>query len=491
MATRNEILRETFDPGDADWLRQLMGDWQLISDLSFADLTLVVPREDGWLCIGHVRPNTGPMVFYDDVVGTTLANEVNPAMERAFRTGRIARLPSPVERYGVMTYEECVPVVHDGRPIAVITRHAPTSGRRDPSLLEDTYRSLADAITAMVARGEFPSPAAATGVRRGAPRVGDGVVHLDADAMVQYASPNAISALHRLGHHEVVIGASLPKIVTALLHERPGQVDESLALVVTGRAPWRAEIVANGSTVTLRALPLVRNGIRYAALLLVRDVTELRRRERELLTKDATIREIHHRVKNNLQNVAALLRMQARRLTDSAARSALEEAERRVATIALVHETLSHGFDESVSFDDLAVRGIQAVVEVSAGEHGIDPVVRGSFGQMHADDATALAMIVSELVQNAAEHGLGDRHGRLTVQAERTREGEEEILTVEVTDDGNGLPAGFRPGASGLGTQIVLALVADLRGTITWEDVAPHGTRVRLRVRLRPMNDQG
>ena len=81
-----------------------------------------------------------------------------------------------------------------------------------------------------------------------------------------------------------------------------------------GRRPGRSRWRANGTAVQLRAIPLLRGGAATGALVLVRDVTEVRRRERELMTKDATIREIHHRVKNNLQTVAALLRLQARRL---------------------------------------------------------------------------------------------------------------------------------------------------------------------------------
>ena len=119
----------------------------------------------------------------------------------------------------------------------------------------------------------------------------------------------------------------------------------------------------------MRAIPLTEGGQRVGALLLLRDVSELRRRERELLTKEATIREIHHRVKNNLQTVAALLRLQARRLPEGEGRTALEEAVRRVGVIALVHETLSQGFDERVEFDEIASRGLNAVVEVARGEH--------------------------------------------------------------------------------------------------------------------------
>ena len=84
--------------------------------------------------------------------------------------------------------------------------------------------------------------------------------------------------------------------------------------MVTGRAPWRTDIEARGVTVSLRAIPVRDRGERVGAMVLCRDVTELRHQERELITKDATIREIHHRVKNNLQTVASLLRIQAQAL---------------------------------------------------------------------------------------------------------------------------------------------------------------------------------
>jgi two-component sensor histidine kinase len=259
--------------------------------------------------------------------------------------------------------------------------------------------------------------------------------------------------------------------------------------VVTGRAPWRTEVTSRGASVSMRAIPLTEGGNRVGALLLLRDVSELRRRELELLTKDATIREIHHRVKNNLQTVAALLRLQARRLPEGeAGRAALEEAVRRVGVIALVHETLSSGFDETVDFDDIAVRGLQAITEVAKVEHPITSGVEGSFGMLRAEDATALAMVLSELIQNAVEHGLAETGGSVDVTAERTTDDRgDELLTVTITDNGAGLPSDFKPGGSGLGTQIVQSLIQDLRGRITWEAAKPHGTRVRFIARLRPL----
>jgi two-component sensor histidine kinase len=207
------------------------------------------------------------------------------------------------------------------------------------------------------------------------------------------------------------------------------------------------------------------------------------------MTKDATIREIHHRVKNNLQTVAALLRMQARRLPDNEARAALDEAVRRVGTIAIVHETLSHGFDETVDFDEVIARELAAVVEVATRELPVQAGRRGTFGRLRAEDATSLAMIISELVHNAVEHGLAVGGGTVQVEAERRVEEGEELLEVCIADDGQGLPEGFNPGRGGLGTQIVTSLVQDLRGRITWEQGKPRGTVVRFVARLRPVGD--
>ena len=367
MSTLSDDLRDQTDLGAAEieWLHLLVGDWQLLSDLSFADLVLWVPAKGGgWYAAAHIRPTTGPMVFFEDVVGRRLDRGRRPALDQAFADLRIVRERDPDWRDHMPIREEAIPVVSDGRALAVLTRHTNLATMRTPSRLELTYVATADALARMIASGEFPSLAAPTGQRRGAPRVGDGVIRLNADGTVTYASPNAVSAIHRLGHVGDVAGTSLIRIATEVLRDEE-PVDERLALVVTGRAPWRTEVASRGASVSLRAIPLTEAGRRTGAILLLRDVSELRRRERELLTRDATIREIHHRVKNNLQTVAALLRMQSRRLPEGQARAALVEAVRRVGTIALVHENLSQGFDETVDFDEIVGRGLADMVEVA------------------------------------------------------------------------------------------------------------------------------
>lgn len=496
MANLNEVLREQTDLGapEVEWLHLLLGDWQLLSDLSFGDLVLWVPAAaGGWYAAAHVRPTTGPMVFFDDIVGQRVDRGRRPLLDQAFGDQRIVRERNPEWRDDMPIREEVIPVVSKGRALAVLTRHTNLATIRTPSRLELTYLATADALARMIAAGEFPATGAPTYQRRGAPRVGDGVMRLGADGTVNYASPNAISAIHRLGHVGNVVGTSLAEITTEVMRDE-APVDESLALVVSGRLPWRSEVESRAAVVSLRAIPLIEGGQRTGAIVLLRDISELRRRERELLTKDATIREIHHRVKNNLQTVAALLRMQSRRLPNNEARAALDEAVRRVGTIALVHETLSQGFDETVDFDEIAAHGLAAVVEVATRDVPVRAERTGSFGRLRAEDATSLAMVVTELVHNAIEHGLAQTGGVVTVRADRSHDEHDELLTVTITDDGAGLPHDFDPGDSGLGTQIVTSLVEDLRGRITWENAKPSGTRVRFVARLRSIksvNDEG
>jgi len=489
VSTLSELAQRHahLDAADLEWLHLLVGDWQVISDLAFADLVLWLPTEDGdFVAIAQARPSTGATVHYDDVVGSRAPEGQRPQLERSLSEVRAQRSREPRWFGSYAVREEAVPVVHEGRAIAVIARQTNLGGARTPSRLELNYVEAADDIMGMIARGEFPMTNAATGPRRGAPRVADGLVRLNSEGEVLYASPNALSCFHRFGAMDDLVGRSLVEVVADLI-EQNSPVDESMPLVLMGRAPWRTDIEAHGVALSLRAVPLSEEGERIGAVLLCRDVSELRRRERELITKDATIREIHHRVKNNLQTVAALLRLQARRMNVPEARAALEEAMRRVATIALVHETLSQTLDETVQFDELVGRSLRLAADVASAGASVRTLVRGTFGPVSAEDATALALVLTELVTNAVEHGLAGRdHGSVEVNAERV----EDDLVVTVADDGAGIPAdsagsGAGPG-TGLGTQIVSTLVTnELRGSIAWAPRDGGGTEVTLRATLR------
>ena len=490
MSTLTELVRARTDLGqqDLDWLHRLVGEWQLVADLSFADLVLHVRAEEGrWLTVAHMRPTTGPTTSPEDLVGRLVEPALQDRLEHAFRDGRIGREGAPEQRAGGLVRLEAVPVSRGGARIAVLTRETLLALTRMPSPLELAYLTSAGELLQMVAEGTFPYPKAADISPENAPRAGDGLLRLDRTGHVVYASPNALSAYRRLGVPGDLLGAHLGQTI-ARLSGASGGKDEprgsaALAAALRFAEPRESEVEGQGATVLLRAMPLVPGGQPRGALVLVRDVTELRRRDRQLMGKDATIREIHHRVKNNLQTVAALLRLQARRMGDPAARSALEESVRRVSSIALVHETLSLTLEETVAFDAIADRVLAMCAEVAGPESGVRVERRGSFGQLDAEVATPLSMVLNELVQNAAEHAFsGETGGQVVVRPAR-RAG---MLDVVVADDGRGLPEGFDLAGSGrLGLTIVRTLVeGEMRGTLRLRPRDGGGTEVALEVPL-------
>ena len=472
-------------------LQQLVAEWQLLSDMSFADLLLWVPiAPDGtFLCAAQCRPTTGPTAYLHDRVGEKLPEDRAGALHVAMTESRILRESDPDWEDGIPIRREAIPIVLDGQTIAVLGRDSNLTSVRSPSQLELAYLQSAADLASMVATGQFPGPAGQREEGSG-PRVGDGMIRVDSAGRVLYASPNGSSAVRRLGFAGNLQGESLVAAVASVAHDpfQAADLSEMMDEALRGVHPLSREVDSDdGATVQLRAIPLHPRGESLGALVLLQDVTELRRRDRQILSKDATIREIHHRVKNNLQTVAALLRLQSRRVANAEARTALEESMRRVSSIALVHETLSSAIDEEVAFDEVVDRLLGMLADVSGGGGRVSVSRIGSFGELPAELATPLVMVLTELIGNAVEHGFpDDRVGTVRVSGKRER-GQ---LVVEVVDDGAGLPERFSLGTSDrLGLQIVQTLVStELNSSmelVRRTGPGESGTAVTLRIALR------
>jgi two-component system, sensor histidine kinase PdtaS len=488
MSTLGDLLAEhTVLPGNAvDHLHAVVGEWQLLADLSFADYLMWVRRDDGALvCVAQVRPNTAPTVLLADAVGTRNEADDMPLVTDAFNSGTIGRQNPAGQQDSLGLNVEAVPVRYNNDVVAVLT-HQTALAARKASPLETAYLDCAGDLLHMLSEATFPN-VGDLAMSRSSPRVGDGFIRLDETGGVVFASPNAISAYHRMGLASELEGQNLVTITRPLIsdpfeaQELANHVRDSLA----GGSSMRMEVDAGGAAVLLRTLPLVVHGKAVGAAVLIRDVTEVKRRDRALLSKDATIREIHHRVKNNLQTVAALLRLQARRTNNAEGREALIESVRRVSSIALVHDALSMSVDEEVNLDEVVDRILPIMNDVAAPENMDTPIRinrRGDLGVLDADRATALIMVITELVQNAIEHAFDTttQQGCVTIRAERSAR----WLDVVVHDDGRGLPDGFSLEKSDrLGLQIVRTLVsAELDGSLGMHDVPTGGTDVVLRV---------
>jgi two-component sensor histidine kinase len=355
-----------------------------------------------------------------------------------------------------------IPVRYEGRIIAVLSREWVVDNARRPGQLETTYADIFSKFAEMVAQGLFPFEGRVADASV-APRVGDGVIVLDAATRVRYASPNAVSALHRVGVSANAIGQTLAELGVA----------ETAARNAYERKEPVIEEIEQTTEVTLltRSIPLLRqlkDDVEVTGgVLLLRDVSELRRRDRLLLTKDATIREIHHRVKNNLQTISSLLRLQGRRLTSPEAKEAVAESVRRIRTIALVHETLSREPGEDISFIEI-VRPLMRLVEegLQSADRPVTFQAKGDGGRLPATIATPLSVVILELLQNAVDHGFpeGSAGGAVMVVLSH----DEDELQIQVVNNGIALSSDFDfAKATGLGLSIVRTLVTtELAGTI-------------------------
>lgn len=483
MATLTELatLRTDLEPEVIDHLQRFLGSWSLLADLAFSDLLLIVPvaattpeHTSPSVVVGQIRPNNCPTRLTQDLVGRILdldgdAATVGPGHSERWRLS--GEVFAPALRI------ESIPVRFNDAHVATVLRV--TGGlQHTVSVYEQLYADVYNRLGRMVAEGAFPFANADVYVE-GSPRVGDGVIVVDHEARVEFASPNAVNALHRLGIFQPPDGRVLPELASTL-----DGVTEAMDLV----EPVVDEVSQTASVAVLvQAVPLVASGVVTGALVLIRDVTDVRRLDRLVLSKDTAIREVHHRVKNNLQTISSLLSLQARRVGSDESRSALLEAERRVRSIALVHEVLSREPSDQVPFDDILTSLVAMAKDSVITDQRIEITVNGDLGEVDAEIATPLAVAMAELIQNAVEHAFAlttsgtevegqwvIRHEDLAGEVVLDLEQNGGELRVTITDNGRGLPQGFSiETTTSLGLSIVRNLiVGQLGGQIEMRSVA-------------------
>ncbi len=467
-------------------LKQLVVGWEMLADLSFSDLLLYVALpgtgsdRNRFLVVNQVRPNTGQTLFIDDMVGRTVDQNQRPLVAEAAATHRITDGTVASEWLGTKVRVTAVPVVFRGSVVGVMARESALSLSRPIGDLARTYLEIFDRLALMVANGEFPFHDEEV-LSAGAPRVGDGVAVVDATGRVTFASPNAVSSLRRLGATGPIQGE---------LASNLGPGGNSIYRAFFTAQPAIEDIEHGDTAVISRCIPLLKDGRVNGAVVLMRDVTELRSRDRLLISKDATIREIHHRVKNNLQTISSLLRLQGRRLNEPSAKAAIEESVRRIGSIALVHETLSRSTGDEVDLDSIVRPLIRMVEEgLTSPERPLKIEVVGAAGKLASPEATSLAVVLTELLQNVMDHayppGTLEAGETGVVRVELTHDPDNIVLVVR--DNGVGPqtpPEDGRP--QSLGLSIVHGLVSDLQGTIEFGPAngpaGRPGTQIVLRI---------
>jgi two-component sensor histidine kinase len=212
----------------------------------------------------------------------------------------------------------------------------------------------------------------------------------------------------------------------------------------------------------------------------IHDVSHLHAAQWRVSSRSAAVQEIHHRIKNNLQTISSLLRMQSRRETSPQARESLRTAIGRVQSVAFVHEALSRDGADEVDLKALAADLLEAALHGAQRESGdLSYAVLGPRLLLPAARASQVALLLNELIQNAIKHAFPlQRGGSITIQFGNSSE----ATTISVSDNGVGLPDGFDLlKTKTLGLQITRRIVeSDLGGAL--HVASDGGTRVTIRL---------
>lgn len=451
-----ERAKASLSPAQSRYLRELVSRWGFLADLCFSDLVIYLPvpksnASSGLVVAGQARPATAQTVHPSDLIGMYYQESTVPMIVACLRSGgfTFSEWIDPQSKNIVVSH--CIPLREEGAVFGVLVRDHQQNPQRIQGELEITYTSLFDRFAKMISAGEFPYLQDEVAE---IPRVGDGVIVLDQEERITFMSPNALSALHRLGSNNASRGSTLSQSGIDILG--PSRARE-------GMRPVFEEIESPPDvTVAFYSLPLLQGGGVTGLLLLLRDVSDLRSKERQLVFKDATIREVHHRVKNNLQTISSLLRLQARRIASDEGKAALIEAERRIRSIAVVHEILSREVGDEVSMAEIVDAIVRLANESAPLGAATNIAVQGSLGEIEAQVAMPLALVLAELLQNSIEHAkarLGELGSDDKLEVTLTFLRKAGFFQIEVRDNGLGFPEGFSLGTT---TSLGLSIVRDL-----------------------------
>ena len=300
--------------------------------------------------------------------------------------------------------------------------------------------------------------------------VQDGVILINCNGVVIYADEMAESLMAIQSNGGQLVGSNIYSMQSNLTGAKQ----------VLATHKGAVEDVSIGPIVlTRRVIPLSQGGKVHRVVVILTEKTELRRKEEELLIKTSVIKEIHHRVKNNLQTIASLLRMQMRRTDSPEAKAVLNESLNRILSISLVHETLSYHNEETIDVSDVIQKLLNLLTQSMS---GADCHIRTSFDGdsliMSSGEATSLALVLNELITNAIVHGFegyAEGHIRITLCKDNGQ------AVISINDDGIGieLSQGEQGSRKHLGLAIVQTLVEkDLHGTIAFTKATPKGTNV-------------
>lgn len=455
MASILELCRNhtLLSKGEAQTIREMADQLQLIADVSESDVFIDCPLVDkgSALVVAEAHPSSAPSLYKSSVVGQYAFAHNEPAVMFCLLSGQSVIGSRGISQEQIAIQQNVVPIRSKaGNVIGVLIMEKDISEKIEQEknvtrLIETTEHLSETLLTVAMSQGSMQS------------LMHEGIVLFDEKERVTYTNPRALEMLKEIGHTDVVNGSPLAKLFYGRLEGKH---------VIGHTGVIHQEFQIGNVSFDLKALSIYRDHREVGGIILIRDISDIKEKEKQLMIKSAVIKEIHHRVKNNLQTVSSLLRLQMRR-------TKLEEVERvyrdsinRINSIAIIHEMLAFEGLETIHFNDVVDRITKNIISSSCKpEQSIYSRIFGDELILQSDVATTLALVVNELVQNCVLHAFAERR---TGNIEISLQFNGTIISVRVSDDGVGIEAANHSDRkSHLGLKITETLVEEnLSGVI-------------------------
>lgn len=437
----------------------------LVADLAHAHIAIYVRDKheaNKFVVVNTVHPHTTLNPRKENLLGKRIPAILEPVVKYSMDTKKKYKSLREVQ-FGKFLEMYTIPIVdHDNNEvIAVIAFDINT----DDTKIQGYSRLLKTAFIILKNSQKNLDPRMFKAISSR-----DGVIITNKDERIIFANLVASRIYHVLGVNNLlgcyIFDHQLTMYITkeTILHKRT----------------YEKEIEAGNLVIIRRDIPIMEAGNLLTRIIILSDVTEIRKKDKELLIKSAVIQEIHHRVKNNLQTIASLLRLQARRSKSQEVKDALRESINRILSISVAHEFLSQQGDEKIDVVEVTKNILNMIKQNMVDSNfALATEFSGNTIILPSKQASNIALIINELILNSMEHGFEGRDkGTIGLAVSETKD----AYVIELYDDGWGLPDDFgRKPSKSLGLQIIQTLVeGDMGGTFAMYN--DEGTHARITI---------
>lgn len=436
------------DEGDILKIEQMSFCLKSLTDVVNADVFIDCPtREaDEAIVVAEAKPTNSPSLYQNSVVGELALRDNEPAVLRTLDLGIATKDLKAVTQEHISVRQTVSPIENNGKIIGVLIVEKDITEKinknKHMEMLAEGYDQLANTLVSSTENENNI-----------ADHLDEAVIIFDEEGVVRFKNPIADLLYKKLGYKENLIGMDYDNLALD---------DTNFKEVMSSPNSNESEVQLGKLFFKVKRIILTDKNLKLVTM--IRDITMMKDKEKELILKSVAIKEIHHRVKNNLQTIASLLRLQARRSDNQQTKDALNESMNRILSIAATHELLSQeGLDEVSIKEVITNIKNNAMRYFNVTNKNIEVNVIGDNFKVSSDKATSIALVVNELLQNSLQYAFKEKlFGNINLIIEKSKI----YSTIVVIDNGTGFDID-NVRKNSLGLSIVNSIVKDkLNGNI-------------------------